>query len=87
VGGNYFLVAHQFIFYSDRALVPGPDDAAQVRAALDAGDWALVPRDSYAGLAAADSLRYPAVLSSGRWMLVHATPAPRVTLAPTNPFQ
>jgi 4-amino-4-deoxy-L-arabinose transferase-like glycosyltransferase len=87
VGGNYYSVAHQFIFTSDRALVPGLDDAVQVRASLDAGDWALVPRDGYAGLAAADSLRYPAVLSSGRWMLVHAAPAPRVTLAPTNPFK
>jgi 4-amino-4-deoxy-L-arabinose transferase-like glycosyltransferase len=87
VGGGYYSVAHQFIFTSDRALVPGPDDAAQVRAALDAGDWALVPRAGYTGLVAADSLRYPAVLSSGRWMLVHAAPAPRVTLAPTNPFR
>jgi len=87
VGGGYYSVAHQFIFTSDRALVPGPDDAAQVRAALDAGDWALVPRDGYPGLVAADSLRYPAVLSSGRWMLVHAAPAPQVTLAPTNPFK
>ena len=87
VGGGYYSVAHQFIFYSDRALVLGPDDAAQVRAALDAGDWALVPRDGYAGLVAADSLRYPVALSSGRWMLVHAAPLPRGTLAPTNPFK
>jgi 4-amino-4-deoxy-L-arabinose transferase-like glycosyltransferase len=86
-GSDYFSVAHQFIFYSDRVLVAGSDDAAQFRASLDAGDWVLAPRDAYTRLAAADSLRYPAALSSGRWVLVHAAPAPQVTLAPTNPFQ
>jgi 4-amino-4-deoxy-L-arabinose transferase-like glycosyltransferase len=87
VDTDYYSVAHQFIFYSDRALVPAPDDAAQVRAALDAGDWALVPRTGYARIAGADPLRYPAVLSSGGWTLVHAAPAPAVMLAPTNPFR
>ena len=87
MGGDYYAVAHQFIFYSDRRLVPGPDDVAQIRAALDAGDWALATRARFARLVAADSLRYPAVLSSGRWVLVHAAPAPRVTLEPTNPFE
>ena len=87
MGGNYFSIAHQFVFYSERALVAGPDDAAQVRTALDAGDWALVSRDRYARLAAADSLRYPAVVASGQWVLVRAAPAPRVTLEPANPFE
>ena len=87
VDTDYYSVAHQFIFYSDRTLLPAPNDPAQVRAALDAGDWALVPWVRYARVAGADSLRYPVVLSSGGWTLVHAAPAPRVTLAPTDPFR
>ena len=94
-GDNYFAIAHQFIFYSDRNLVQGPGAPAQVKTALDAGDWALVPRDRYAlviggasgGQSAADSLRYPAVVTSGEWRLVHAAPASPVTLDPANPFE
>lgn len=86
-GGNYFSVAHQFIFYSDRRLIDGAADPAGVRAALDAGDWALASRDGYVRVAGADSLRYPAVLSAGQWRLVHAAPAPRVTLDPSPAFE
>jgi hypothetical protein len=86
-GGNYFSVAHQFVFYSDRTLVDGAADPARVRAALDAGDWALTSRDGYVRFAGADSVRYPAVLSSGQWRLVHAAPAPRVTLDPSPAYE
>lgn len=86
-GGNYFAVAHQFVFYSDRLLVPGHDDPVAVGAALDGGDWLLATREGYACVVAADSLRYPAAVSSGQWMLVRAAPAPRVTLDPANPFE
>ena len=86
-GNNYFAIAHQFVFYSDRRLVMGPDDPANVRVALDRGEWALVPRDRYARVAGDDTLRYPAVVSSCEWRLVHAAPAPSVTLEPANPFE
>jgi 4-amino-4-deoxy-L-arabinose transferase-like glycosyltransferase len=86
-GGNYFSVAHQFVFYSDRTLVDGAADPAGVRAALDAGGWALASPDGYVRVAGADSLRYPAVLSAGEWRLVHAAPAPRVTLDPSTAFE
>jgi 4-amino-4-deoxy-L-arabinose transferase-like glycosyltransferase len=86
-GGNYFSVAHQFIFYSDRTLVDGAADPIRVRAALDAGDWALASRDGYVQVAGADSLRYPAVVSAGQWRLVHAAPAPHVTLDPSPAFE
>ena len=83
-GGNYFSVAHQFVFYSDRLLVPPGGDAknaaVSVRAALDHGRWALVARDRYASVSGGDSRRYPAVIGAGGWMLVHATPAPPVVL-------
>ena len=82
-GGSYFSVAHQFIFYSDRTLVDADADPAAVRTALDAGEWALTSRDGYVRVAGPDSLRYPAVLSSGQWRLVHAAPAPAVRLDPT----
>ncbi len=83
-GDNYFAIAHQFIFYSDRKLVEGHGDPLYVRAALDAGDWALVPHEHYALVTAADTLRYPVVVASGEWLLVHASPAPRVTLDPSG---
>jgi 4-amino-4-deoxy-L-arabinose transferase-like glycosyltransferase len=83
-GGNYFSVAHQFIFYSDRLLV---DDPTHVRAALDQGDWALASRDGYVSVAGADSLRYPAVVSSGQWRLVHSAPAVPVTLDPSPVYE
>jgi len=84
-GGNYFSVAHQFVFYSDRLLAREPGDAAGVRAALDRGRWALVARERYASVSAGDARRYPAVVSAGKWMLVHAAPAPPVVLGRTAP--
>jgi len=79
-GGNYYSIAHQFVFYSDRQLVPSGGGASGVRAALDHGGWALVARDRYAAVAAGEARRYPAVVSAGGWMLVHAAPAPPVVL-------
>ena len=87
MGGSYFAVAHQFVFASDRLLVAGPDDPAALRDSLVAGRWALVSRDGYARLAGADSLAYPAVVSCGKWRLVHRAPAPAVTLEPANAFE
>ena len=84
-GGNYFSIAHQFVFYSDRLLLPEPGDAAGVRAELDRGRWALVARERYAGVSAGDTKRYPAVVSAGKWLLVHAAPAPPVVLGRTGP--
>jgi 4-amino-4-deoxy-L-arabinose transferase-like glycosyltransferase len=87
-GGNYFSVAHQFVFYSDRTLVQGGDaksGAAGVRAALDRGRWALVARDRYAGVSGGDARRYPAVIAAGGWMLVHAAPTPAVVLGRAGP--
>jgi 4-amino-4-deoxy-L-arabinose transferase-like glycosyltransferase len=84
-GGNYFSVAHQFVFYSDRMLLPERGDANGVRAALDRGRWALVARDRYAGVTAGDARRYPAVIGAGKWMLVHAAPAPPVVLGRAGP--
>ncbi len=85
--GSFFSVAHQFIFYSDRLLVDGTGNPGRVRAALDAGDWALASHEGYVLVAGADSLRYPAVLSAGQWRLVHAAPAPPVTLDPSPAFE
>jgi 4-amino-4-deoxy-L-arabinose transferase-like glycosyltransferase len=86
-GSSYFSIAHQFVFYSDRSLVAGVDDADSVRAWLDAGGWALVSSERYSGFFGPDSLRYPPVVASGKWRLVHAAPAPRVTLEPTDAFE
>lgn len=70
LGGNYWSVAHQFVFYSDRTLVRGADDPVAVRAALDRGGWALLSTEAYALVAAADSTRYPRVDAAGQWVLV-----------------
>ncbi len=87
MGGNYFSVAHQFVFASDRLLVAGPEDPLAVRDSLAAGRWALLSRAGYASLAGADSLSYPAVVSCGKWRLVHAAPAPAVTLETSSAFE
>lgn len=87
MGGNYFSVAHQFVFASDRLLVAGPDDAPAVRDSLAAGRWALLSRADYARMAGADSLTYPAVVSCGKWRLVHVAPAPSVTLGTSSAFE
>lgn len=82
LGGNYWSIAHQFVFHSDRTLERGDGGAASVRRALDQGRWALVAHDRLAELADADSARYVPVVASGKWALVHAAPAPTVTLPP-----
>ena len=87
MGGRYFSVAHQFVWASDRLLVPGPGDGAALRDSLAAGRWVLAARADYAKLTAGDSLRYPAVVSSGQWRLVCAAPAPSVVLEATDPFE
>jgi len=69
-GGNYFSIAHQFVFYSDRRLVDGFPDAAALRGALDRGDWALASADRYTHDLAADSLRYATARAAGKWRLV-----------------
>lgn len=86
LGGNYWSIAHQFVFYSDRRLVRDASDPVAVRAALDAGDWALLSTAAHTSVAGADPARYPAVVTSGAWVLAHAAPAPPVRLAPGDPF-
>jgi 4-amino-4-deoxy-L-arabinose transferase-like glycosyltransferase len=80
LGGEYFSVAHQFVFHSDRTLDRGSGDPEAVRRALEAGGWALVSRGAYARVAGADSARFVRVVASGEWALVHRAPAPPVTL-------
>lgn len=87
MGGRYFSVAHQFVWASDRLLVPGPADGAALRDSLAAGRWVLAAREDYAALTAGDSLRYPAVVSAGKWRLVCAAPAPSATLEAADPFE
>ena len=82
LGGNYWSVAHQFVFHSDRTLTRGNGEAPSVRAELDQGGWALVSRDRLAELTGADSGSYVPVVTSGGWSLVRAAPVPAVTLDP-----
>ncbi len=87
MGGRYFSVAHQFVWASDRLLVPGPADGAALRDSLGAGRWVLAARDDYAALTGGDSLRYPAVVSAGKWRLVRLAPAAHVVLEAADPFE
>ncbi len=80
--GDYYGVAHEFVYYSRHRLDPPPPDRAAVRAALDAGRWALFEAPRRDTLVGADSLAYPVVAASGRWSLVHAAPRPAVRLEP-----
>lgn len=84
MGGNYWSVAHQFVFYSDRTLVRGADDAASIRAALDAGGWALLSTQAHAEVQAGAPGRYPGVSGAGEWVLVHARAARDHTPAPAR---
>jgi 4-amino-4-deoxy-L-arabinose transferase-like glycosyltransferase len=84
-GGNYFSVANQFVFYSDRLLLPGQGDADIVRGALDRGRWALVDVDHYLRIARNDRARYPRIAFAGRWALVHVAPVPPVQVGPPPP--
>ena len=85
--GDYFAVAHQFVYYSRHPLGMPLKDPAAVRAALDRGNWGLfdaAQRDTFIG---ADSLAYPVVVTSGNWSLVHAGPRPAVRLEPSDAFE
>jgi len=84
LGGNYWSVAHQFVFHSDRTLRRGSGEAGEVRAALEAGGWALVSRDAMPGLLATPGPHLVAVVSSGEWSLVHVAPAPPARLDPDD---
>ena len=84
-GDNYFAVANQFVFYSDRLLEPGKGEASVVRDGLDHGRWALVDRAHYERIAgkARFSLpdsRYPPAAIAGNWALIHRAPATPVDL-------
>jgi 4-amino-4-deoxy-L-arabinose transferase len=85
--GDYFSIAHQFVYYSRHPLDMPLRDPSAVRAALDRGQWGLfdaAQRDTFIG---ADSLAYPAVVTSGAWALVHTAPRPAVRLEPTEAFE
>jgi 4-amino-4-deoxy-L-arabinose transferase-like glycosyltransferase len=82
LGGSYWSVAHQFVFHSDRTLRRGSGEVGEVRAALEAGGWALVSRGSMPELLATPGPRVVAVVSSGEWSLVHVAPAPAARLDP-----
>jgi len=84
LGGNYWSVAHQFVFHSERTLRQGSGEAGEVRAALDAGGWALVSRSAMPGLLATPGPPVVAVVSSGEWSLVHVAPAPPARLDPLD---
>lgn len=70
-GGNYWSVAHQFVFYSDRTLVRDADDLPRLRAALDAGGWALLSKRAHAELVATFPDRDRVAAGAGDWVLVH----------------
>jgi hypothetical protein len=81
-GGNYFAIAHQFVFYSDRLLQPGKGDAQAVRDAIDRHRWALVDTNRFARILRDDRARDLRVAWSGSWALVHAAPVPPVRVGP-----
>ena len=85
--GDYASVANQFVYYSGRWLGEPLDDPGLVAAALARGAWGLFSWPQRARLIGADSLRYPAVVSSGGWSLVHQAPRPPVVLEPSDPFE
>jgi hypothetical protein len=85
LGGNYWTIAHQFVFHSDRTLERGDGEAVSVMRTLDAGGWALVAHDRLGELTSVSRARYVPVVASGKWALVHAAPAPDVTLDAERP--
>ena len=81
LGGNYWTVAHQFVFHSDRTLEQGDGEAATVmhrprRRRLGAGG----ARPSQRAHRPSAAARYVPVVASGKWALVHVAPAPDVRL-------
>jgi len=84
---EYYSVTPQFLFYSDRTLSTPESTATAVRRRLDAGSWALLKAESYPEVVGADSLRYPAAVTSGGWMLVHAGARPELRLEPKEPYR
>jgi 4-amino-4-deoxy-L-arabinose transferase-like glycosyltransferase len=84
---SYYSVTPQFLFYSDHKLTQPLPDPGAVRRGLDEGAWALLKRESYAEIAGADSLRYPVVVASGRWVLVCKGPRPAVRLEPRDAYR
>lgn len=85
--GLYYSAAHQFVYYSRHKLGWPLADSARVREALDGGAWALFTTSQRERFIAADSLAYPAVVSSGKWSLVHAGARPEVKLEATTAFE
>lgn len=85
--GLYYSAAHQFVYYSRHRLGWPLADSARVREALDHGAWALFTTSQRERFLGADSLAYPAVVSSGKWSLVHAGARPEVKLEPTTAFE
>jgi 4-amino-4-deoxy-L-arabinose transferase-like glycosyltransferase len=78
-GGNYWSIAHQFVFYSDRTLVRDAEDLVDLRAALDAGGWALLSTSAHAELLGVSSGSPRMAASAGEWVLVagaRARPSP-----------
>lgn len=84
---EFYSVTPQFLFYSDRSLTKPMASADQVRSHLIQGEWALLKRESYAEVVAADSVAYPVIVASGGWTLVHAAPRPEVVLEPREPYR
>ena len=85
--GSYYSTAHQFVYYSRRDLDKPLGDSLAVRAALDAGRWGLFTVTQRAKYLGADTLRYPSVVSSGKWSLVHAGARPEVRLEASDAFE
>jgi len=84
---SYYSVNPQFLFYSDRTLTEPLGTPAEVRSRLAQGSWALLSLDSYANVVGEDSTRYPVVVSSGGWTLVHRAPRPEVLLEAREPYR
>ena len=68
-GGNYWSIAHQFVFYSDHPLVRDAEDPERLRAWLDAGWSALLSKSAYAELERS-SVDFRVAARAGDWVLV-----------------
>jgi hypothetical protein len=83
----YWQNAGQFLFYSDHALTLPVKDPDLVREALDQGAFALLTEQGYEAVSGGRPAGYPAIAVSGRWILVHAAPAPPAVLDPRDPYR